>query len=170
MAYCYKRIIRFVFAMGIKMKSYLFYGPFPPLFIRISSSFCVCLLGLLRLQELFQRIRPGSDTNSLLIEKVRRVENYKEAIDFLISLEMLDRFVVIIYTTKINQSINSLNLFFFSRYGRKFVVLDCSATLASEIIIQHVKDVHLGRRNYHYLLSGLVSWCDMHNFHFFFIM
>lgn len=43
------------------------------------------------------------------------------------------------------------------RYGRKFVVLDCSATLASEIIIQHVKDVHLGRRNYHYLLSGLVS-------------
>ena len=43
------------------------------------------------------------------------------------------------------------------RYGRKFVVLDCSATLASEIIIQHVKDVHLGRRNYHYLLSGLVG-------------
>lgn len=63
---------------------------------------------------------------------VRRVENYKEAIQFLQTLESIDR------------------------YGRKFVVLDCSASLASEIIIQHVKDVHLGRRNYHYLLSGLV--------------
>ena len=63
---------------------------------------------------------------------VRRVDNYREAIQFLQTLESIDR------------------------YGRKFVVLDCSASLASEIIIQHVKDVHLGRRNYHYLLSGLV--------------
>ncbi|XP_059351464.1 glutamate receptor 1-like isoform X3 [Daphnia carinata] len=87
--------------------------------------------GLLRLQELYQRIKPGSN-NNLLIEMVRRVENYREAIQFLQTLESIDR------------------------YGRKFVVLDCSASLASEIIIQHVKDVHLGRRNYHYLLSGLV--------------
>ncbi|XP_032785101.2 glutamate receptor 1 isoform X2 [Daphnia magna] len=86
--------------------------------------------GLLRLQELYQRIKPGS--NNILIEMVRRVENSREAIQFLQTLESIDR------------------------YGRKFVVLDCSASLASEIIIQHVKDVHLGRRNYHYLLSGLV--------------
>jgi hypothetical protein len=85
---------------------------------------------LLRLQELYQRIKPGS--NNILIEMVRRVENSREAIQFLQTLESIDR------------------------YGRKFVVLDCSASLASEIIIQHVKDVHLGRRNYHYLLSGLV--------------
>ena len=44
-----------------------------------------------------------------------------------------------------------------SRYSHKYVVLDCSAQLSSEIIINHVQDVHLGRRNYHYLLSGLVS-------------
>ena len=85
---------------------------------------------MLRLQELYQRIKPGS--NNILIEMVRRVENSREAIQFLQTLESIDR------------------------YGRKFVVLDCSASLASEIIIQHVKDVHLGRRNYHYLLSGLV--------------
>ena len=86
------------------------------------------------MQELYQRIKPGSSgNNNVLIEMVRRVENYREAIQFLQTLESIDR------------------------YGRKFVVLDCSAALASEIIIQHVKDVHLGRRNYHYLLSGLVS-------------
>ena len=86
------------------------------------------------MQELYQRIKPGSNgNNNVLIEMVRRVENYREAIQFLQTLESIDR------------------------YGRKFVVLDCSAALASEIIIQHVKDVHLGRRNYHYLLSGLVS-------------
>lgn len=45
------------------------------------------------------------------------------------------------------------------RYSHKYVVLDCSAQMSSEIIINHVKDVHLGRRNYHYLLSGLVSFC-----------
>ena len=72
-------------------------------------------VGLLRLQELFQRIRPGSDTNSLLIEKVRRVDNYKEAIDFLISLEMLDRFVIIHFQ---NQSIkNQLKMLFFKGTG-----------------------------------------------------
>jgi hypothetical protein len=77
-------------------------------------------LGLLRLQELFQRIRPGSDTNSLLIEKVRRVENYKEAIDFLISLEMLDRFVVITYLTISKTKINQFS---------KFVVQDTGGSL-----------------------------------------
>ena len=45
----------------------------------------------------------------------------------------------------------------YCRFSRKFVVLDCGAELASEIIIQHVKDIQLGRRNYHYMLSGLVS-------------
>ena len=36
------------------------------------------------------------------------------------------------------------------------MVLDCSAQLAKDIIVQHVRSVHLGRRNYHYLMSGLV--------------
>ena len=28
--------------------------------------------------------------------------------------------------------------------------------LAKDIIVQHVRSVHLGRRNFHYLMSGLV--------------
>ena len=44
------------------------------------------------------------------------------------------------------------------RWSVKRVVLDCSSRLAKEVIVAHVKDVHLGRRNYHYVLSGLVSF------------
>ncbi len=37
------------------------------------------------------------------------------------------------------------------------MILDCPAALAQEVIIQHVQGVQMGRRTYHYLLSGLVS-------------
>ena len=43
------------------------------------------------------------------------------------------------------------------RWGCKYVVLDCSAEMAKEIVISHVRSVPLGKRTYHYLLSGLVS-------------
>ncbi|EFX74048.1 hypothetical protein DAPPUDRAFT_18251, partial [Daphnia pulex] len=88
-------------------------------------------IDFLQLQELYQQIKPG--INNILIEMVRCVENSREAIQFLQTLESI------------------------RRYGRKFVVLDCRTSLASEIVVIHViEDVHLGRRNYHYLLSGLV--------------
>lgn len=49
------------------------------------------LSGLLRLQELYQRIKPGVGN---FIETVRRVDSAKEAITFLQTLETLDRFLL----------------------------------------------------------------------------
>ena len=43
------------------------------------------------------------------------------------------------------------------RWSHKYVVLDCPAEMAKEIVVSHVRDVTLGKRTYHYLLSGLVS-------------
>lgn len=45
-----------------------------------------------------------------------------------------------------------------SRWGHKYVVLDCPTEMAKEIVVTHVRDVTLGKRTYHYLLSGLVSF------------
>ena len=44
------------------------------------------------------------------------------------------------------------------RWAPKYVILDCPAPLAQDVIIKHVQDVHMGRKTYHYLLSGLVSF------------
>lgn len=66
------------------------------------------------------------------IDMARRISTVAEAIDFLLLLEKQNRDSV------------------------KHVVLDCSAQLAKDILVQHVRSVHLGRRNYHYLMSGLV--------------
>jgi glutamate receptor 3 len=102
------------------------------------------LIDFLQLQELYQQIKPG--INNILIEMVRCVENSREAIQFLQTLESI------------------------RRYGRKFVVLDCRTSLASEIVVIHViEDVHLGRRNYHYLLSGLVRETRLFVMHTFMI-
>lgn len=67
------------------------------------------------------------------IETVKRITNATMAIEFLKTLE------------KVN------------RWTRKFIVLDCPSDMAKEIVVSHVRDVSLGRRTYHYLLSGLVS-------------
>lgn len=64
---------------------------------------------------------------------VKRIANVTMAIEFLHTLEDLGRF------------------------SKKRIVLDCPAEMAKEIIVQHVRDIKLGRRTYHYLLSGLVS-------------
>nr|XP_037285104.1 glutamate receptor 1-like [Rhipicephalus microplus] len=37
-------------------------------------------------------------------------------------------------------------------HGRKLVVLDCDHELAKDIVIRHVRDIYMGRRNYHYVL------------------
>lgn len=36
-------------------------------------------------------------------------------------------------------------------------MLDCTTEMAKEIVVAHARDVQLGKRIYHYLLSGLVS-------------
>ncbi|KAK7793358.1 hypothetical protein R5R35_008509 [Gryllus longicercus] len=86
--------------------------------------------GLLRLQQIYQSLKPGKE--SFQVESVKRIQNTSEAIDFLHSLEEL------------------------SRWGHKYVVLDCPTDMAKEIVVSHVRDVTLGKRTYHYLLSGLI--------------
>ncbi len=66
-----------------------------------------------------------------------KVSTPAEAIQFLLELERINR--------------NSL----------KRVVLDCPESVAKQILRDHVGNIKLGRRNFHYLLSGLVledSW------------
>lgn len=87
--------------------------------------------GLLRLQQIYQSLQPGNE--SFKVETVKRIANVSAAIAFLRTLESLDR------------------------YSNKYIVLDCPTDMAKEIVVSHVRDVMLGRRNYHYLLSGLVS-------------
>ncbi|XP_020801640.1 glutamate receptor 1 [Drosophila serrata] len=86
--------------------------------------------GLLRLQQIYQELKPGNET--FRVQMVKRIANVTMAIDFLHTLEDLGRF------------------------SKKRIVLDCPAEMAKEIIVQHVRDIKLGRRTYHYLLSGLV--------------
>ncbi|XP_069686217.1 glutamate receptor 1-like isoform X2 [Periplaneta americana] len=86
--------------------------------------------GLLRLQQIYQSLRPGKE--SFQVESVKRIQNVSEAIDYLHSLEELNR------------------------WSHKYVVLDCPTEMAKEIIVSHVRDVTLGKRTYHYLLSGLI--------------
>ncbi|XP_047476001.1 glutamate receptor 1-like [Penaeus chinensis] len=85
---------------------------------------------LLRLQEIFQSIKPTQV--GFEIRVVRRVHSPQDALAFLRELEKNNR------------------------WARKYVVLDCSSDMAKDLIIGHVRDIQMGRRNYHYLLSGLV--------------
>lgn len=87
--------------------------------------------GLLRLQQIYQGLKPGNE--SFQVETVKRITNVSSALDFLRTLEE------------------------YNRWSKKYVVLDCPTEMAKEIIVNHVRDVTLGRRTYHYLLSGLVS-------------
>ncbi|CAH0577972.1 unnamed protein product [Chrysodeixis includens] len=86
--------------------------------------------GLLRLQQLYQTLQPGKAT--FRISNVKRVTNATEVVEYLKAIEKLDR------------------------WSNKYVVLDSATQLAKDSLILHVRDVHLGRRNYHYFLSGLV--------------
>lgn len=101
----------------------------------ISDFYCFQLSGLLRLQQIYQGLRPGNET--FHVETVKRIANVSDAIEFLRTIEELNR------------------------WSRKHIVLDCSTELAKDIVVSHVRDITLGKRTYHYLLSGLVSVCDM---------
>lgn len=39
----------------------------------------------------------------------------------------------------------------------KHILLDCSADVCKDLIVRHVNDIYLGRRNFHYLFTNLVS-------------
>lgn len=87
---------------------------------------------MLRLQQIYQGLHPSKEA-IFHVTSVHRITNVSEAMSFLKGLEDL------------------------SRFEPKYIVLDCSAQMAKEIVINHVRDVSLGKRTYHYLLSGLVS-------------
>lgn len=53
-----------------------------------------------------------------------------------------------------------LSMLKFFRWSNKYVVLDCPTDMAKDIVVSHVRDIALGKRTYHYLLSGLVS-CEV---------
>ncbi|XP_042145588.1 glutamate receptor 1-like [Ixodes scapularis] len=68
------------------------------------------------------------DSGRVRVQQARRVSRSAEAHSMLSSLEKGDQ------------------------HGRKLVVLDCAYDLAKDIVIRHVRDVYMGRRNYHYVL------------------
>ncbi|XP_026500303.1 glutamate receptor 1-like [Vanessa tameamea] len=86
--------------------------------------------GLLRLQQLYQTMQPGR--TAFKISLVKRIYNSTDAMEFLVALEQHDR------------------------WSNKRIVLDCNARNAKNILVEHVRKVQLGRRTYHYMLSGLV--------------
>ncbi|XP_034839785.1 glutamate receptor 1-like isoform X1 [Maniola hyperantus] len=86
--------------------------------------------GLLRLQQLYQTMQPGR--TAFKISLVKRIYNSSDTMDFLVALEQDDRWSI------------------------KHIVLDCNAKNAKSILVEHVRKVQLGRRTYHYILSGLV--------------
>ncbi|XP_035709778.1 glutamate receptor 1 isoform X2 [Folsomia candida] len=85
--------------------------------------------GLLRLQSIFQNL--GLHNDSVRVTALKKISDAKDAISILRNLEVAQRF------------------------EQKHIVLDCPVSLAKDIIISHVRDVHLGRRTYHYLIAGL---------------
>ncbi|XP_052121779.1 glutamate receptor 1-like [Frankliniella occidentalis] len=89
--------------------------------------------GLLRLQQIYQSLKPGP--HGFQVEMVKRVSNTSEAIEFLHSLESSSKS---------------------ARWTHKYIVLDCTTEMAKEIVVAHARDVQLGKRIYHYLLSGLI--------------
>lgn len=98
---------------------------------------CVLIsTGLLRLQQLYQSMEPGKTIFKVTL--VKRITNASDAIDFLMAMEKLDR------------------------WGSKRIILDCNAKNAKSILVEHVREVQLGRRTYHYMLSGLVSIQSVH--------
>lgn len=84
--------------------------------------------GLLKLQQIFHM----TANKKLEVRVVRRFYNVSDANAFLHQMELNDR------------------------ESRKYVVLDSGADVARDIIINHVRDLYTGRRNFHFLLTSLV--------------
>ena len=70
----------------------------------------------------------------LELRAVKRIESPEDAHSFLSSLELANP------------------------ESKKYVVLDCDAETVRKIIVGHVRDIYMGRRNFHFLITSLVSW------------
>jgi len=85
--------------------------------------------GLLKLQHLFSLV---DHNRTLELRAVKRFRNATEANQFLREIE------------------------FNSTMDRKYVILECDSSTAKTIIINHVRDIYMGNRNFHFLLTSLV--------------
>ncbi|CAG2110606.1 unnamed protein product [Medioppia subpectinata] len=83
----------------------------------------------MKLQHIFSIV---NDNYTLEIRAVKRINDAKDAHIFLQSLELSD-----------SQS-------------RKYVILDCDSETAKTIIVDHVRDIYMGKRNFHFLLTSLI--------------
>lgn len=83
----------------------------------------------MKLQHLFTLV---NNEYTLQLRSVKRIKHAQDAHDFLRNIEMNDK------------------------ESRKYVILDTDAETAEKIIIDHVRDIYMGRRNFHFLLTSLV--------------
>ena len=68
------------------------------------------------------------------LEKIKQFHTAQDAHDFILSLEFKDP------------------------KAHKFVLLDCDAEIAKAIIVKHINNIYLGRRNFHFLFTNLVEY------------
>lgn len=68
------------------------------------------------------------------LEKIKQFHTAQEAHDYILSLELKDP------------------------KAHKFVLLDCDAETAKVIIVKHINNIYLGRRNFHFLFTNLVGY------------
>ena len=83
----------------------------------------------MKLQHLFALV---NNEYTLQLRLVKRIKDAHDAHEFLRSIELNDK------------------------ESRKYVILDTDAETAKTIIINHVRDIYMGRRNFHFLLTSLV--------------
>lgn len=55
----------------------------------LTSTFGLSVSGLLRLQQIYQGLQPGSEL--FRVDVVRRISNVSQALDFIHALEVIDR-------------------------------------------------------------------------------
>ena len=92
----------------------------------IQKSLCILFAGLQRLQSLLHQL------SGVQLRTVRRFSNVAEANDILQQIEY-------------NASMSY-----------KYVLLETDSRVAREIIVNHVRNIFMSRRHYHFLLTSLV--------------
>ncbi|RWS24416.1 glutamate receptor 1-like protein, partial [Leptotrombidium deliense] len=91
---------------------------------------CLSMSGLIKLQHLFGLL--DDETFSFQLRAVKFIATAEEGYLFLKSLEQSDKDT------------------------RKYVILECKAEVAKDLITSHVRDIYVERRNFHFFLTSLI--------------
>ncbi|XP_015781324.2 glutamate receptor 1-like isoform X3 [Tetranychus urticae] len=86
--------------------------------------------GLIKLQHVFSILY--SDGHTLHLRAVKRITNGTEGYSFLRAIEHKEKDAM------------------------KYVIVECDAKVAKEMISRHVRDIYMGRRNFHYFFTNLI--------------